>query len=127
MSALSPFDYLKSINETKVDLMVEPADEKAYNAFIINRGLSLFVDTIMVANEMNKYCHVESRLQYMFLINSIKKKKRFSKWPKKLADPRVEIIKQYYSYNTAQAEQVQCLFTQEQINEMKRSLDHGGR
>ena len=127
MAALSPFDFLKSINETKADIMLDDIDEKAYNAFIVNKGLSLFVDTIMLSNEMNINRHLENKLQYVFFINSIKKKKRFSKWPKKITDPRIEIIKQYYSYNTAQAEQVQCLFTQAQINEMKRSLDHGGR
>tara|TARA_R110000765_G_scaffold51064_5_gene103409 strand:- start:3425 stop:3808 length:384 start_codon:yes stop_codon:yes gene_type:complete len=127
MAGLGPFDFLKSINETKTNIMLDDIDEKAYNAFIVNKGLSLFIDTVMLANEMNKNRHLENKLQYMFFINSIKKKKRFSKWPKKMADPGIEIIKQYYSYNTTQAEQVQCLFTNAQINEMKRSLDHGGR
>jgi hypothetical protein len=127
MAALSPFDYLKSINETKKDIMVDDIAEKQYTPFMVNRGLSLFVDTVMYANEMNKFSHLDHRLQYDFYINTIKNRKRFSKWPKKLNDKNVDIIKQYYGYSTAKAEQVAPLFTKVQLNEMKRKMSHGGR
>jgi len=127
MASLGPFDFLKSINDTKVNLMVDDISEKAYSPFIVNRGLSLFVDTIMLANEMNIHRHLENKLQYVFFINTIKKKKRYSKWPKKSADKNIEVIKQYYSYNTAKAQQVLPLFTPAQLNELKRKLNHGGR
>ena len=83
---MNPFDYLKSINTTKKNIMVDDLTEKEYNAFIINRGLSFFPDTVLYANEMNLNHHLDSRLQYDFLINIIKKKKRFTKWVK--ADKR---------------------------------------
>ena len=47
-------DYLKAINESKEDLM--KSDEtwiKKYPAYIINRCLSMFWDTLPQANEMN--------------------------------------------------------------------------
>ena len=47
---MSPFDYLNSINDTKQDLMVDDITEKQYNAFMVNRGLSYFPDTVAVAN-----------------------------------------------------------------------------
>ena len=75
---MSPFDYLKAINETKKDIMVDDVSEKEYNAFIINRGLSFFNDTVIYANEMNKYHHLDNRLQFDFFINIIRKKKRFT-------------------------------------------------
>ena len=37
---MSPFDYLKAINETKEDVMLTPQDERKYSSFIVNRGLS---------------------------------------------------------------------------------------
>ena len=51
---MNPFEYLKAINETKKDIMVDDVAEKQYNPFIINRGLSFFKDTILYANEMNR-------------------------------------------------------------------------
>ena len=74
---MSPFEYLKAINETKKDIMVDDIAEKEYNPFIINRGLSFFKDTILYANEMNIHHHLDHRVQFDFFINIIRKKKRF--------------------------------------------------
>jgi hypothetical protein len=76
---MNPFEYLNAINTTKKDLMVDDVSEKAYSPFMVNRGLSYFPDTILYANEMNLNHHIDSRLQFDFLINIIKKKRRFSK------------------------------------------------
>ena len=65
---MNPFDYLKAINETKKDIMVDDIAEKEYNPFIINRGLSFFRDTILYANEMNRFHHLDHRLQFDFFI-----------------------------------------------------------
>lgn len=127
MAGLSPFDYLKSITQTKEDIMVDDIAEKQYNSFLVNRGLSYFADTVMFANEMNKNSHLPERFEYDFLINTIKQKKRFSKWHKKSNDANVETIKQYYGYSTAKAEQVLPLFDKEALAEMKRIMSHGGR
>lgn len=81
---MSFFDYLNAINTTKKDLMKEdPLSEKDYVPFMINRGLSYFPDTIMYANEMNKYSSIPKDWQFAFYMHSIKPKKRFSKWHKK--------------------------------------------
>ena len=79
---MNPFNYVNSINLSKKDIMITPEDEKAYNSFMVNRSLSYFSDTAVIANEMNRYHHLDSRLQYSFLINIIRKRKRFSKWVK---------------------------------------------
>ena len=83
---MNPFEFLNAINYTKKDLMVDPENEKHYNSFVVNRSLSYFPDTVAIANEMNKYHHLEKRLQFSFLINIIRKRKRFSKWIK----PQIE-------------------------------------
>ena len=79
---MNHFDYLNSINDTKKDIMVDDLAEKDYNAFMVNRGLSYYNDTVIYANEMNKYAQVDSRMQYDFLKQIVRKRKRFSKWNK---------------------------------------------
>ena len=76
---MNPFALISSISNTKLDIL---ENEKDYNAFMVNRGLSYFPDTVIYANEMNKFHHLDSRLQYQFLINIIRKRNRFSKWNK---------------------------------------------
>ena len=124
---MSPFDYLKAINETKKDIMVDDVSEKEYNAFIINRGLSFFNDTVIYANEMNKYHHLDNRLQFDFFINIIKKKKRFSKWIKPTEIENLELIKTYYGYSNEKAKSVLSLFNNEQLEELRHRIYKGGR
>ena len=64
---MNHFDYLNSINDTKKDIMVDDLAEKDYNAFMVNRGLSYYNDTVIYANEMNRHAHIDSRMQYDFL------------------------------------------------------------
>tara|TARA_B100000963_G_scaffold97330_1_gene84075 strand:+ start:9615 stop:9998 length:384 start_codon:yes stop_codon:yes gene_type:complete len=124
---MNPFDFLKSINTTKKNIMVDDIIEKEYNAFIINRGLSFFPDTILYANEMNLNHHLDSRLQYDFLINIIKKKKRFTKWVKPQEIANLEIVKEYYGYSDEKAKSVLSLLNNEQIEELNRRIYKGGK
>ena len=124
---MNPFDYLNSINNTKKDIMVDDIAEKDYNAFMVNRGLSYFSDTILMANEMNINHHLESRLQFDFLINIIKKKRRFSKWLKATKIENLSIIKEYYGYSDEKAKSVLSLFGNDQINELKQRIYKGGK
>ena len=124
---MNPFDFLKSINTTKKNIMVDDIIEKEYNAFIINRGLSFFPDTILYANEMNLNHHLDSRLQYDFLINIIKKKKRFTKWVKPQEIANLEVIKEYYGYSDEKAKSVLSLLNNEQMEELKKRIYKGGK
>ena len=112
---------------TKKDIMVSPEDEKAYNSFLVNRSLSYFSDTIGIANEMNKYHHLDSRLQYQFLINIIRKRKRFSKWVKPETINDVDVLKTYYGYSNEKARQVLPLLTPQQLLTLKNKVNKGGR
>ena len=92
------FDFLNSINENKKDLIREdPLNEKEYNSFMINRGLSYFSDTILYANEMNRSGDIPKKWQYDFYRISIPKKRRFSKWHKqnKLEEKTELIMREY--------------------------------
>ena len=124
---MNPFEYIKAINETKKDIMVDDIAEKGYNPFIINRNFSFFNDTILYANEMNRFHHLDHRLQFDFFINIIKKKKRWSKWAKPQDIENLELIKQHYGYSNEKAKSVLELFNNEQIEELKRKGFKGGK
>ena len=124
---MSPFDYLNAINTTKKDIMVDDIAEKAYPAFMVNRGLSYFPDTILFANEMNVNHHIDNRLQFDFFINIISKKKRFSKWAKPIDIDNLELVKEYYGYSTEKAKSILPLLNDAQINELKLRIYKGGK
>jgi hypothetical protein len=123
----NPFDYVNSINITKKDIMHDDISEKAYPAFMVNRALSYFNDTVLYANEMNMHHHIDNKLQYHFLINIIRKKKRFSKWLKPQEVDNLELIKEYYGYSNEKAKSVLPLFNNEQIELLKQRIYKGGK
>jgi hypothetical protein len=121
---MNPFDYVTSINYSKKDVM---EDEKTYNSFMVNRSLSYFSDTVVLANEMNLHHHLDNRLQYQFLINIVRKRKRFSKWLKPEVENDIELVKEYYGYSNEKARQVMSLLSPSQIATIKKKVYKGGR
>jgi|TARA_Y100000389_G_scaffold47918_1_gene43111 hypothetical protein len=124
---MNHFDYLNSINYSKENIMHDNLDEKAYNSFMVNRGLSYFNDTVIYANEMNRYAHIDSKLQYDFLRTLIRKRKRFSKWTKEDKNSDIDLIKEYYGYSKEKAFQVLPLLSKEQLAFISKKLSKGGR
>ena len=123
---ISPFDFVNSINDTKVNIIVDEWSEREYNPFIVNKALSFAPDTVIYVNEMNSRPHLEKALQYNFLINIIRKKKRFNKWIKKEKIEAIDIVKEYYGYNTEKARQVISILSDDQIQTIKKRLYKGG-
>lgn len=121
------FDYLNSINYSKKDIMVDDIAEDEYNPFMVNRGLSYFQDTVLYANEMNRYHHLDNRLQFDFLINIVRKRKRFSKWTKSTNPDTLNVVKEYYGYSDEKAKQVLPLLSSDNIKEMKTRVFKGGK
>jgi hypothetical protein len=118
-------DYLYSINQSKKNILENDADaEKAYPPYIINRCLSSFTDTILFVNEMNKNSHLPKKLQYDFLLNSIKPRKRFSPWAKKDSIDYLEVVKEY---NDDKALQALRILTKDQLDHITKVLNKGGR
>lgn len=124
---LNVFSFVKAINQSKEDLFaLNPDIHRLYDSFVINRSFSYFHDTIMMANEMNKNHHLDPDLQNAFLLNTIRKRKRFSKWEKPLEMESVEVIKEYFGYSNEKARQVLPLLSVNQINELKKRVCKGG-
>lgn len=122
----NPFEYLKSINQSKENIMHDDLDEKAYKPYFINRSLSYFVDTVLFANEMNVHHHLDNRLQFEFLLNSIRTGKRYAKWAKAEVPDHLEIVKEYYGYSDEKAKVALTLLSDKQIEELKQRVFKGG-
>jgi len=121
---MSPFEYIKAITDSKKNIL---EDEKDYNAFIVNKGLSYFHDTVLFANEMNINHQLDPKLQFEFYINSIRKRKRFSKWHKATEDEALLIVKEYYGYNNENAKYALSILSADDIEQLKMRLYKGGR
>lgn len=123
------FDFLNAINTTKKDLLKEdPLSEKDYSAFMINRSLSYFPDTLFFANEMNKFADAPKDWQFDFYLNSVKPKKRFSKWNKKDQRPDdAKLIVMAYNYSFAKALEILPLINEENLNELRLKYSTGGK
>jgi hypothetical protein len=89
--------------------------------------MSGHIDTVMFANEMNMNHQLHSRLQYDFLLNSVRKRKRFSPWLKKEKIQDLDAVKSYYGYSNEKAQQALKILNKDQINYIKSKLDVGGK
>jgi hypothetical protein len=125
----NPFDYLNSINVNKNNMMRgsenDELAEKQYNAFLVNRGLSYFQDTVALANEMNLRADLDNRPQYEFLLNIVRPRKRFSKWHKKDQDDKVDIIIQYYNCSQRKALEILNVLTEDQFSQIRETVLKG--
>lgn len=120
-------EWLNSINQTKINLIDEdPSLEKDYPPYIINRCLSGHIDTVLYSNELNRTPNLSKKLQYDFLINIVRKRKRFSPWIKKEKIEDLECVKKYYGYSTEKAKQVLNILSEEQIKFIKQKFETGG-
>ncbi len=126
---MTPFDFIKSINQSKADLMTgtenDTIAESSYIPFVVNKSLSYFPDTILHANEMNM-SRADNKLQYHYLLNNIRPAKRFAKWVKREDDGNIEVVKQFYGYSTEKAVQALSILTDDNLHYIKRKLQSGG-
>ena len=129
MNDYSLTKYLTAINWSKEKLLdTDDKDwEKKYPPYIINKGLSYFSDTVMYANEMNRLHGASKHMQFSFLLNTIRPKKRFSKWLKASKLSNLDLVKVYYGYSNEKAKQALELLTIKQIEYIKNKLYRGGK
>lgn len=117
-------DIIPSILQSKKNVL---EDEKDYNAFVVNKALSFHYDCALPANQMNLYPSVDKKLQYDYLLHSIRGyKRKFQPWQKKVAVENLEIVKEYYGYSNEKAKDVLHLLSEEHIEHMKKTLYKGG-
>jgi hypothetical protein len=122
----NPFDFVKSVSQTKIDLMVDEVEEKAYQPFLINKALSYHQDSVFFTNEMNIRHGVDNRLQYVFFLNTLRKRQRFSKWSKPYISKKLDVIKKHYQVSTKIAKEYVELLSVSQMKELKKTMNLGG-
>ena len=122
-------EYLNAINHKKENLMNSEDEmwEKKYPAFIVNKCLAPFSDTIMLVNEMNRNHHLDNRLQFDFFLNTVRLRKRYAPWMKANKVKNLEYVKEYYGYGNEKAKSALNILNDEQIKIIKNSLYKGGK
>jgi hypothetical protein len=129
--AEKPFVYADSVSYTKKNLMRGSSNdelaEKGYKPFLVNRSMSYHHDSILFANEMNMRPHLDNKPQYEYLLNSLRKRKRFAKWAKEKPDASVEMVMEYYGYGRSKAEEALRVLTDDQLAMIEVALDKGGK
>ena len=122
-------DYINAINYTKEPLL-DTEDEhwvKKYPPYIVNKCIAPFPDSILLVNEINQLHHLDKKLQFDFLINSLRPRKRYVPWMKAKKLKSLEYVKEYYGYNNEKAKAALDILNDEQISAIKERLNKGGR
>ena len=122
-------DYLNAINYTKEKLLDSEDEmwEKKYAPFIVNKCVAPFPDTLMLVNEINQLHHLDKKLQFDFLLNSLRTRKRYTPWMKAKKLKNLEYVKEFYGYNNEKAKAALDILDDEQISAIKKKLNKGGK
>ena len=126
----NPFDFMNAVSFTKADIIKDNDNpeliEKQYNAYIVNRGFTNFEDTILHANEMNQRHELFQAAQFDYYRAVLRKRKRFSKWPKADKDINLDAIQEVYQCNRTVAKQYLKVLNEEQLKDVHARLVTGG-
>lgn len=126
----SPFDFIRAASETKEDLINDSDNpdliEDLYAPFIVNRGFALFSDSVLHANEMNMRPHLFKDAQFQYYRGVLRKRKRFSKWPKADKSKDLDALQQVYSCNRTVAKMYLKVLTKDQLQQVHEQLVTGG-
>ena len=122
-------EYLKAINSSKEKLMDGEDEmwEKKYPAYIVNKCLAPFQDTIFLVNEMNMNHQIDKKLQFDFLLNTLRTRQRYTPWLKAKKEKHLECVKEYYGYSNEKAKSALNILNDEQIKTIMNSLNKGGK
>jgi hypothetical protein len=125
MSKFTIFDFLKDLSENKQDILDE-TNESQYDCYMINRYLSMHPTTMLYANEMNKLYFLPKRMQYDYLLHSIRKDRRFFKYVKSEKPEDIDLVKEYFGYGSKKAKDALRVLSEDDITYMKEKLSKGG-
>lgn len=123
----SPFDFINTVNNKTEKIEMDAVGQKDYVPFIINRGLSNNMQTVLFANEMNRFSFIPKTWQYDFYYHGVPKGRRFDKWAKKTNDEDIDAIRKFYHINRVRAEEYLQLLSKEQVDLIKQKLKTGGK
>lgn len=123
------FEWLDKINTGK-GVELNPDDPyKDYPTFQILQGLSQNMDTVLLANEMNKRPELPKEMQYKFLEKSVTKKKRYGKWGKAEEEGNkedIETVSEFYQVSRPRAKEYLKLINKDELEYMRKANSKGG-
>lgn len=123
----NPFEFINSISYKKNNLLKDGYSEKDYPGFLVNKGLSLYTDTILYANEINRRPWIDNKLAYDYYLNSIRPRKRYSKWFKKTKNEDLELLKEYYKCSESKALEYLNILSETQLEKLRKRLTKGNK
>jgi len=118
--------FLPDLFERKENILrKEPWAERDFSPFIINKAMSMHLDTAMFANEMNKLSFLPKQMQYDFYIHGVSRRRRFG-WQKKKNEEHVPLITKAFHCNERRALDIIEILTDDDIKEIKKEFYEGG-
>lgn len=110
-------DFLNDVSYGKKFLLDE-GNESAYIPFVINNMFSRFSDSIFPVEEMNKLPDIPKKAHYLFLMHSLRSRKRFAKMKKKERHIHFDAIQDHYKYSDQKTEEALRILTDQQIEDI---------
>lgn len=118
---------IQAITKTKdVSILQDPDFDKFYSAYVVNMALSHHADTVLAANVMNERHGLEPRLQFLFLLHTIRPRYRKSEWLKATVSDDARDLAEYYGCSVRHARNLVSLHTSDQMTHIRRRLEKGG-
>lgn len=125
--SIDPFQFVTAIQQTGEELIVDEWSEKQYNAFMVNRAMSMGADTVIAANEMNSRAHMPKKMQFDFLRTFTRKRKRYNKWMKaEPKDDNLALVQAYYGYSVGKARRALAILDGDNIQYIRDRMRKGG-
>ena len=112
-----------SISHTKQ--RIEDSDFP-YVPWRTNSYFSNFIDTIFHANAMNMYSDLPVGMQYDYLLNAVRPKKRFFRRDKAVNSSDFNLIQDVYKYNVSKTRDALSVLSKQQIATLKKKIEKGG-
>lgn len=126
----NPFDFMNAASFTKEDLVHNNDNpaliEKQYTPYVVNRGFTNFEDTILHANEMNQRHHLFHDAQFQYYRGALRKRKRFSKWPKAQKSDDLDAIQHVYQCNRTVAKLYLKALSENDLKQIHNRMATGG-
>lgn len=125
MSKPTLFDFINDLSFDKVNLLSEEDNEKLVQPYMINKALSMNMDTVLYADQMNRLYDLPKKMQYDYLFHSIRKRKRYGKWAKKDDQTILAMVAEHYQCSFNKARKMMQLMTPQQLETIKVLSDKG--
>lgn len=125
----SPFDFVNAINKRNdiVNTTDDPREAMiGYVPFVVNRTLSYHLDTLNLVAILNLTGTLDPKMQYDFLINTVRPRARYGSWAKAETKDDLELVAKYYECRVDIARQYMPLVTPDMLEVMKQSINGDG-